>query len=191
MQSYSLKVPTVTDTATYNQQLMHAFDFTAADLASNREGRVSEGQVKRLQRDQRRILAITGGALAFIIVVIAVIFALDRAGEGALSLDDLAAIIVPFGLVTAIALYVLQRQQLDTVNKLIYSDVRALKGEITLNPRNKRVADHLTIGKTHFTLTPAQIKLMHDHHERVGGKLRYHIYRVNRVSRILSIEVVN
>jgi len=181
----------VTDATTYNQQLMHAFDFTAADLAANRDGRIAEGQIKRLKRNQQRSLAITAAALSLIIGIIAVIFALDRAGDGPIVFDDLLAIIVPMGLVMAIALYVLQRQQLDVVNKVIYVDVRTLKGDITLNPRNRRAADHLTIGKTHFTLTPAQFKLMFAYHEQRDKPPRYHIYYVPKVSRILAIEVVN
>jgi len=176
--------------STFNQKLMHTFHFSAEDIAANRQGRVSEAQVLRLRSQQRRILMFTGAALSAIIAMIALVFAADRANEGGITVDNLLAIIVPMGIVTILGLYALWRQQLVTVNRLLYADIHTLKGEIVLSPRTKRSAEHLTIGKTHFVLTPAQFQLLSEQAEQADSKLRYHIYRVKRISQILSIEAV-
>ncbi len=56
------------------QQLMEYFKFDEADLAANRQGRLSPGQRQRLERDtgsMRRWSGVTGGVLALIALSLA------------------------------------------------------------------------------------------------------------------------
>jgi heme/copper-type cytochrome/quinol oxidase subunit 4 len=164
--------------------LMHVFDFTVEDLQANKTGRVSERQIAQIRRAHGRVRWVVLSVLGGIALLISVVTGLQTTPAVFL------VVLLALSMVCVGALLFLRRGQQNEQRLLRERWVRSARGELQLHRRNSRSADHITIGKKHFTLTPKQHAQLTEyvtaHPER-----RYYLYYVPDVVRVFSIEPVS
>ncbi|MBK8134866.1 MAG: hypothetical protein KA401_00750 [Anaerolineae bacterium] len=162
-----------------NPSLMRELDFSAADLAANRDGQLSETQVNRL-RLQRNRAAAAGLGILFVLALVAsiCIFAGTR-GSGILLVIGLGLTIV-----SAVVMSMFARYLLRLSADIRESKTSAFSGtlERIIKPVNRRVATYLLrVGGAEFSVTKDVFKVFE--HETA-----YTLYRAKFTGMLLSAE---
>lgn len=162
---------------TSQDTLMRVFNFTPADLAANREGGFSEGQIAQFKRHAQ----LFGGMVIMGLIVMAVTF--SQLPEN--RLDPEPSPIVVFGFLLALALTGFAGVELFViVNVWRRGVVQRARGQVSLeiDPK-RRTFGKLTIGEFEMYVPKSELAALQN------GAI-YTLYYVTPRKQIISLELI-
>lgn len=166
--------------ATTAADLMAQLDFTAADLAANREGQLSPRQIERLQRLRRRTALLGGGLVIALIFVATVFLFLGQQGDSQI----LTLVGIGVTITNVVLMSLVLRSWLRLGEDLQRAQALAISGKVqrVIRASGRRV--------THYVLRVGEVSIpvSRDTLKSFEHEAYYRVYRTPFARVLLSAE---